>query len=52
MALGGGVDYGITHHLGVRGQADYLQTHFTNNDNQVPFDNNHLRISGGLVVRF
>jgi hypothetical protein len=52
MALGGGVDYGITRHFGIRGQADYLQTHFTNNDNQDPFHNSHVRISGGLVVRF
>ena len=52
MALGGGVDYGITRHFGVRGQADYLRTHFTNSDNQDPFHNNHVRISGGLLVRF
>ncbi|HLW82838.1 MAG TPA: outer membrane beta-barrel protein [Candidatus Acidoferrales bacterium] len=51
-AFGGGVDYGITRHFGLRAQVDFLQTHFTNGDNQVPFDNGHFRISGGLVIRF
>jgi len=52
MALGGGVDYGLTHHFGVRGQADYLRTHFISGDDQVPFKNNNARISAGLFVRF
>lgn len=52
MALGGGLDYFLTRHFGVRAQAEYLGTHFTNNDNQAPFHNSHARLSGGLVVRF
>jgi hypothetical protein len=51
-AFGGGVDYALTHHFGVRAQADYLGTHFTNGDDQVPFHNSHARLSGGLIVRF
>jgi|SRR5215469_4258076 len=52
MALGGGVDYGLTSHFGVRAQADYLQTHFTNGDDQVPFHNSNARISVGIIARF
>jgi opacity protein-like surface antigen len=52
MALGGGVEYGLTSHFGVRAQADYLQTHFTNGDNQVPFHNSNARISLGVIARF
>jgi opacity protein-like surface antigen len=52
MALGGGVEYGLTPHFGVRAQADYLQTRFTNQDNQVPFHNSNARISVGAIVRF
>lgn len=52
MALGGGVEYGLTPHFGVRAQADYLQTHFTNDDNQVPFKNGNARVSAGVIVRF
>lgn len=51
-AVGGGVDYGLTPHFGLRAQADYLRTNFTNGDNQVPFRNNNYRISAGIVIRF
>jgi|SRR5215469_264457 len=52
LAAGGGIDYGLTRLLGVRGQIDYLHTNFSNGDNQVPFHNERIRISGGLVIRF
>lgn len=52
MALGGGVDLGLTRHLGLRAQTDYLRTSFTNGDNQVPFANNNFRLCAGLVLRF
>lgn len=52
MALGGGVDRRLTRRFGLRGQADYLRTRFTNGDDQVPFQNNNLRLSAGLIVRF
>ncbi len=52
MALGGGVDYGLTRHFALRAQADFLRTRFTNGDNQVPFRNNNARVSAGVAVRF
>ncbi|HEY2471286.1 MAG TPA: hypothetical protein VGI45_26065 [Terracidiphilus sp.] len=52
MAFGGGVDYRLPHHFGVRGQADYLRTRFTSGDDQVPFQNNNVRLSAGVVFRF
>jgi hypothetical protein len=53
MALGGGVDFYITRHFGLRGQADYLRTWFAYNDNQLTYSfNNNARISAGAVFRF
>ena len=50
MTLGGGLDIGLTRHIGVRAfQADYYLTHFDNgtNDHQ-----NNLRIAAGVIFRF
>lgn len=52
LALGGGLDIRLNRFLGVRGQADYLRTRFTNGDNQITFQNNNARISAGVLVRF
>jgi hypothetical protein len=49
-ALGGGLDWNATPHIGVRLiQAEYLMTKFTDglNDRQ-----NNARISAGVVFRF
>lgn len=51
-AFGGGVDYHLTRHWALRGEADYLLTRFTYSDNQLHFSNNNARISAGVVVRF
>lgn len=52
MALGGGVDYGLTHHFAIRPfQVDYLLTRF--NDTGTGAQNqNNFRISTGIVFRF
>lgn len=50
MTAGGGLDIGITRHIGLRAfQADYYLTHFDNgtNDHQ-----NNLRIAAGVIFRF
>jgi outer membrane immunogenic protein len=50
MTAGGGLDVGITRHIGLRAfQADYYLTHFDNgtNDHQ-----NNLRIAAGVIFRF
>lgn len=53
VAFGGGLDYHLTRHFALRGQADFLGTHFTSTDDQDPFRQNvNARISGGLVVKF
>lgn len=53
MAWGGGLDYHLTRHFALRGQTDFLQTHFKSIDNQAPFRyNNNAILSGGLVLRF
>ena len=52
VALGGGLDHHLTRHFALRGQGDYLLTRFTYSDDQRHFNNNNLRISAGVVVRF
>lgn len=52
FSLGGGIDYHLTPHFALRGQADYLRTGFTYSDNQLNYNNNNARISAGIVVRF
>lgn len=64
IALGGGLDYGLTHKLSLRlGQLDYLYTghDFNNFGNNIfgagtftgfPNHENNLRFSTGVVVRF
>ena len=46
MALGGGVDFNLTHRLALRVQPDYLQTEFFSNTQK------NFRISTGLVFKF
>jgi peptidoglycan-associated lipoprotein len=46
-AAGGGVDVGVSQHLGVRlAQADFLQTRVAGNSQ------NHFRFSAGIVFKF
>lgn len=52
FAAGGGVDYELARHFAVRGQADFIRTHFTSLDDQVPFQNSNNRISAGIVIHF
>ena len=52
MALGGGLDFNINKHFGIRlGEMDWVMTRFTN-----PFtdtnNQNSFRYLGGVVVRF
>lgn len=50
MIAGGGLDIGITRHIGVRAfEADYYLTHF---DNGLNNRQNNLRISAGVIFRF
>jgi peptidoglycan-associated lipoprotein len=50
MALGGGVDIGLSRHLGVRAfQADWVRTQFPNGTTDVQ---NTLRLGAGVVFRF
>jgi opacity protein-like surface antigen len=53
-AFGGGIDYYLTPHIGIRGQADLLHNAFSNADNQLTYKYHELnaRISTGLVFRF
>lgn len=52
MALGGGVDWNVTHHLGVRlVQAEYVLTNFNANFAGNTSQNN-VRVSAGVTVRF
>ncbi len=51
MALGGGADYNLSEHLGIRiVQAEYLLTRFNLGVN--PKSQNNVRISAGVVFRF
>jgi len=52
MAVGGGVDFPISHHLAVRPlQVDYLLTRFSETGNSAQSQHN-LRASTGIVFRF
>ena len=53
-ALGGGADFRLSKHLYLRGEGDYLHTHFTTGDNQIQpsVKNSRPRIETGLVFRF
>jgi opacity protein-like surface antigen len=60
MALGGGVDFGLTDHFAIRpAQVDYVYTRFSNFDairtglfNSSGGHQNSFRYSGGIVFRF
>jgi hypothetical protein len=50
MALGGGLDWNATPHIGVRLiQAEYLLTKFNDGANN---RQNNVRVSAGVVFRF
>jgi opacity protein-like surface antigen len=53
-ALGGGIDFDLTHHFALRGQADLFHNGFSSSDNQLTyrFHQWNARISTGLVFRF
>lgn len=52
-AVGGGLDYGLSRALAWRVQADYYNTNFQSNDNQIQqIVNSNGRVSTGLVLRF
>ena len=53
-ALGGGMDFDLTRHLGIRGQVDLFHNGFSSSDNQTSFryHQSNARISTGLVFRF
>jgi hypothetical protein len=51
MAPGIGLDWNVTHHVGLRlGQMDYLLTRLPSSTNQVTWNN--FRYSAGVVFRF
>ena len=51
LAPGVGLDWNVTHHLGIRlGQVDYLLTRLPTSTNQVNWNN--FRYSAGVVFRF
>jgi len=50
LTLGGGLDIAVTEHVAIRaGQVEYFYTRFPNGVNQ---DQNNLRVSAGVVLRF
>lgn len=51
-AFGGGVDYRVLPHIGVRVQADDLQTRFHNNYPTKAGTRDNLRVSAGVVFHF
>ncbi len=53
-ALGGGIDFYLTKHLGLRGQADLFHNGFSSHDNQLTYRYRELnaRIATGIVFRF
>lgn len=52
MAVGGGLDWNVTHHLGVRlVQAEYVLTNFNENFIESTSQNN-VRVSAGVTFRF
>jgi opacity protein-like surface antigen len=48
-ALGGGVDFNLTEHFAIRGQADWIRSHFPETSAQ-DYQNDY-RISGGIVFK-
>jgi opacity protein-like surface antigen len=54
FGLGGGIDYGLSHRLAVRGQVDWLHNGFQTNDDQRTSEEIHnvARISTGVVFHF
>lgn len=57
LAAGGGVDYSLTKHFGLRGQADWLHSGFVllsslEPGRHYPPNDNVVRISTGIVMRF
>ena len=51
-ALGGGLDFRLSNHFWLRGEADYLHNHFIPSDDQLHVSNARARIVTGLVFRF
>lgn len=53
-AFGGGLDFRLTKHLWLRGQADYLHNHFVTNDNQLQpsLPDSRVRVVTSLAYRF
>jgi opacity protein-like surface antigen len=53
-AFGGGLDYRLANHFSLRGEGDYMHSHFVTADNQLQsrVPNWHGRISTGVVFRF
>jgi opacity protein-like surface antigen len=57
VAAGGGVDYSVKRHIAIRGQADWLYTHFTpiaamEQGTNFTKNRNVARISTGVVFKF
>lgn len=52
--FGGGLDYGLTRHLALRAEGDYLHTGVTTTDNQLQNQivNSHPKVTAGVVVKF
>jgi opacity protein-like surface antigen len=51
-AMGGGLDFRLSNHFWLRGEADYLHTHLVPGDNQLHVADSRARIVTGLVFRF
>jgi Outer membrane protein beta-barrel domain len=51
-AVGGGLDFRLSNHFWLRGEADYLHTHLVPGDNQLHVADSRARIVTGLVFRF
>jgi opacity protein-like surface antigen len=54
FGLGGGIDYGLTHRLALRGQVDWLHNGFQTSNSQLTTQEIHnvARISTGVVFHF
>lgn len=54
FALGREIDFQLTKHLGIRGQADLFHNGFSSSDNQLTYKYHqwNARISMGVVFRF
>ena len=53
MAIGGGVDWNATEHIGIRlVQAEYLFTKFNEGGSPFPDHQNNVRVSTGVVFRW